>query len=297
MPICTAQTLLVPDRFADNVGVRSRAVPAPTPPDETEPPAVDLRDVGIRRDGRWLLRDVTWRIGPSDRWVVLGPNGSGKSTLLDITSLWLHPTVGTVRVLGEELGRCDVRPLRARIGVVSAALADRLRPTLTVADLVVTGLRGDLETWWHAYTDDDRARAAVALDRAGASHLAERTFGTLSSGERQRVQLARTLVTEPALLLLDEPAAGLDLGAREDLVARLTDLAADPTMAPLVLVTHHVEEIPAGFTHALLLRDGGVVAAGPIDEVLREDTLGTTFGLPVRLATEDGRWRAWARTD
>ncbi|MBX3313548.1 MAG: ATP-binding cassette domain-containing protein [Actinobacteria bacterium] len=267
-----------------------------SPPDPPPTPAVDLRGVGIRRDGRWLLRDVTWCVGPAERWVVLGPNGSGKSTLLDITSLWLHPTVGSVEVLDEELGRCDVRRVRARIGVTSAALADRLRPTLTVADLVVTGLRGDLETWWHDYTDDDRTRAAAALDRAGAMHLSDRTFGTLSSGERQRVQLARTLVTEPDLLLLDEPAAALDLGAREDLVARLTALALDPTVAPLVLVTHHVEEIPAGFTHALLLREGEVVAAGPIGEALREDTLGATFGLPVRLATEDGRWRAWART-
>ena len=293
--MCTGETLLAVGPEADTHRVRSGPVSAESRSPNPVPAVVDLRGVGFRRDGRWLLRKVTWQIGPADRWVVLGPNGSGKSTLLDITSMWMHPTVGSVRVLGEELGRCDVRPLRARIGVASAALADRLRPTLTVADLVVTGLRGDLETWWHAYTDADRERAAVALDRAGAAHLADRTFGTLSSGERQRVQLARTLVSEPDLLLLDEPAAGLDLGAREDLVARLTALAADPSVAPLVLVTHHVEEIPVGFTHALLLRDGGVVAAGPIAEVLREDTLGETFGLPVRLASEDGRWRAWAR--
>jgi iron complex transport system ATP-binding protein len=255
---------------------------------------IDLDGVGIRRDGRWLLRDVTWQVGPTDRWVVLGPNGSGKSTLLNIAGLWLHPTVGTVRVLGEELGRCDIRRVRAGIGVSSAALADQLRPTLSVADLVVTGLRGDLETWWHAYTDDDRSLAAVALERVGATALTDRTFGTLSSGERQRVQLARTLVAAPRLLLLDEPSAGLDLGAREDLVARLTALATDPAVAPTVLITHHVEEIPAGFTHAFLLREGQVVAAGPIADALTEATLGQTFGLPVRLVAEDGRWRAWA---
>jgi len=258
-------------------------------------PAIELTDVGLRRDGRWLLHDVTWRVERADRWVVLGPNGSGKSTLLNVASLWLHPTVGTVRVLGEELGRCDVRRVRAGIGVSSAALADRLRPTLTVADLVVTGLRGDLETWWHDYTDDDRCLARAALERVGARHLEDRTFSTLSSGERKRVQLARTLVAAPALLLLDEPSAGLDLGAREDLVARLATLAADPAVAPTVLVTHHVEEIPAGFTHALLLREGRIVAAGPIEQALREDALGETFGLDVRLAAEDSRWRAWAR--
>lgn len=269
------------------------APPAPSTPAAT--PAIDLLDVGIRRNGRALLRDVSWTVAPTDRWVVLGPNGSGKSTLLRIASLWLHPSEGRVRVLGEELGRCDVRPLRARIGVSSAALADQLRPALTVDDLVMTGIRGDLETWWHDYTAADRDRALDALDRVGARSLAARTFGTLSSGERQRVQLARTLVAEPALLLLDEPSAGLDLGAREDLVARLGALAADPTVAPTVLVTHHVEEIPVGFTHALLLRDGQVVAKGPIDATLTEATLSATFGVDVRLAGDDGRWRAWAR--
>ena len=199
-------------------------------------------------------------------------------------------------MLGEELGRCDVRRVRAGVGMVAASLADRLRSTVTVADLVVTGLRGELETWWHDYTEVDRAAAATALERAGATHLAGRTFGTLSSGERQRVQLARTLVAAPRLLLLDEPAAGLDLGAREDLVGRLRDLALDPDVAPTVLVTHHVEEIPAGFTHALLLRAGEVVAAGPIGEALTEEHLGATFGLPVRLQFDDGRWRAWAAT-
>ena len=272
------------------------AIPSPvmTLPPSPSGAVLELRDVGLVRNGRHLLRDVTWTVGPKDRWVVLGPNGSGKSTLLRIASLWLHPTSGTVRVLGEELGRTDVRPLRTRIGVASAALANQLRPALRATDLVMTALNGALEPWWHTYDEDDREQARQALERVGAADLAERTFGTLSSGERQRVQMARTLVTEPDLLLLDEPSAGLDLGAREDLVRRLAGLAADPSVAPTVLVTHHVEEIPVGFTHALLLRDGAMVAAGPIVDTLTQETLSATFGLDVHLESSAGRWRAWA---
>ena len=261
---------------------------------EPAPPLL-LRGVGLRIDGRDLLADVDWQVDATDRWVVLGPNGAGKSSLLRIASLWRHPSAGTVRVLGEELGHTDVRVLRSRVGVASAALADRLRIDLTVSDVVMTGRRGALEPWWHRYEDEDRSRTRDALTAVGAGHLADRLFGTLSSGEKQRVQLARTLASDPELLLLDEPAAGLDLGSREDLVARLGELALDPSTAPMVLVTHHVEEVPAGFTHALLLRDGRVVASGPIDQVLTEENLSTTFGLPVRLATDDGRYRAWAR--
>ena len=256
---------------------------------------LDLVGVGVRRDGRALLDRIDWQVQATQRWVVLGPNGAGKTTLLRIASLWLHPSSGTIRVLGEELGRTDVRPLRARIGVSSAALADQLRPDLVVADVVVTSRRGALEPWWHAYDDHDRSCAADALARVGVDHLAVRTFGTLSSGERQRVQLARTLAAEPDLLLLDEPSAGLDLGAREDLVDRLGALARDPAVAPTVLVTHHVEEIPAGFTHVMLLRGGRVVAAGPLVDTLTESALSATFGVDVRLAFDDDRWRAWAR--
>jgi len=253
-----------------------------------------LEGVGLRIDGRHLLRDVDWKVEATDRWVVLGPNGAGKTTLLRIASLWRHPSTGTVTVLGEELGRTDVRTLRGRIGVASAALADRLRIDLQVADVVMTARRGALEPWWHQYDDEDRHRTAEALAAVGAGHLSDRLFGTLSSGEKQRVQLARTLVADPELLFLDEPAAGLDLGSREDLVDRLGDLALDPRTAPTVLVTHHVEEIPPGFTHALLLRAGRVVANGPIREVITESNLSAAFGVTVRLAEDDGRFRAWA---
>ncbi len=263
-------------------------------PPSPDDPVLDLRGVGIRRDGRALLDDVDWTVLPHERWVVLGPNGSGKTTLLRIASLWLHPTSGTVRVLGEELGRTDVRPLRTRVGVASAALADQLRPDLGVLDVVMTSRRGALEPWWHQYDDEDRARSRDALERVGAAHLVGRTFGTLSSGERQRVQLARTLASDPDLLLLDEPSAGLDLGAREDLVSRVGALAADPATAPTVLVTHHVEEIPRHFSHVLLLRGGRVVDAGPIEQTLTAAALSEVFGIEVRLASDDGRWRAWA---
>lgn len=259
------------------------------------PPAARLVGVGLRRDGRAILRGIDWTVEPEHRWVVLGPNGSGKTTLLRIASLWLHPSEGTVEVLGHELGRTDLRALRSRIGVASAALADRLRPDLSVADVVLTARRGALEPWWHTYGDDDRAIAADALDQLGVAHLAERPFATLSSGERQRVQLARTVAARPELLFLDEPAAGLDLGGREELVGRLGAIVASPDTGPTVLVTHHVEEIPIGFTHALLLRDGTVVAAGPIGETLRDDLLGETFGLPVEVREQGGRWQARAR--
>ncbi|CAN5819140.1 ABC transporter ATP-binding protein [soil metagenome] len=269
-------------------------MPEPHGPFPDSGPVLGLDGVGVVRDRQPLLANVDWMVGPGDRWVVLGPNGSGKSTLLGVASLWLHPTCGRVRVLGEELGRVDVRSLRARIGVSSATLADRLRPDLRVADVVVTGRRGALEPCWHAYDGDDRHRATEALEVVGAAHLAARTFATLSSGERQRVQLARTVAAEPELLLLDEPAAGLDLGAREDLVARLAILAADPTTGAIVLVTHHVEEIPVGTTHALLLRSGRVVASGPLGTTLTSAALSETFGLDVHLTVTNGRWSARA---
>ncbi|MCU0273159.1 MAG: ATP-binding cassette domain-containing protein [Acidimicrobiales bacterium] len=255
---------------------------------------LELRGVSRVIDGTTILPAVDWCVDAGERWVVLGPNGAGKSTLLRIASLWLHPTTGVVRVLGHELGRVDVRELRTRVGFASAAMADLLRPALTARDVVKTARFGALEPWWHEYTPEDAARADALLARVGCAALAGHTFGTLSSGERQRVLLARSLMTDPGLVLLDEPTAALDLAGREQLVATLAALAADPATPPLVLVTHHVEEIPPGFTHALLLGRDGVHAAGPIDEVLDDAALSTLFGLPVRLSREDGRWTARA---
>jgi iron complex transport system ATP-binding protein len=256
-------------------------------------PALALGGVGVVRDGRWILRDVDWAVAPGDRWVVVGANGSGKTTLLRIAALYLHPSVGRVDVLGQRLGRVDVRALRRRIGLASGGLTAMLRPQLTAADAVMTARFAALEPWWHQYEPADRDRAVALLERMGVGHAAERELLTLSDGERQRVALARTLMNEPELLLLDEPAAGLDLAAREELVARLAQLADDPTAPPLVLVTHHVEEIPRRFTHAMLLRDGRVVAAGPLSDALTAATLSEAFGLPVRLEQREGRFTAW----
>lgn len=253
-----------------------------------------LDHVTVRRDGRTLLDDVSWTVRANERWVVLGRNGSGKTTLVRVASLYLHPTAGVVRVLGETLGRTDVRTLRTRIGVMSAAMADLMRPQLAARDVVMTGRHAALEPWWHHYDDRDRTRAAALLTQVGVGSVAGQTFGTLSSGERQRVLLARTLMNEPGLVLLDEPMAALDLGGREELVATLATLAADSSAPALVLVTHHLEEVPPGFTHALLLDAGRVQAAGPIASVLTDAGLTHCFGLPVRLDRRGDRYTAVA---
>ncbi|HEX6416917.1 MAG TPA: ABC transporter ATP-binding protein [Acidimicrobiales bacterium] len=260
------------------------------------PPATALRLAGVSvvRPPTTILDRVDWTVCAGERWVVLGPNGSGKTTLMRLAALYLHPSSGTVDVLGHRLGRVDVRRLRTRIGFVSPAFADLLRPEVTALDAVMTAREAALETWWHTYGPDDRRAAGVLLDRTGAAALADRSFGTLSSGERQRVLIARSLWGEPGLVLLDEPTAGLDLGAREDLVARLAHLADDPSTPPTVLVTHHVEEIPPGFTHALVLRAGRALAAGPIAEVMTAETLSAAFGLPLLLDRRDGRYAARA---
>jgi iron complex transport system ATP-binding protein len=257
--------------------------------------ALELRAVSVVRDGRALLADVSWRVEPDQRWVVLGHNGSGKTTLLRVASCYLHPTSGIVDVLGQRLGRVDVRQLRTRIGLTSAALADQLRPTLAVLDVVMTAKHAALEPWWNTYSDDDRAAARANLARLGVEALAERTFGTLSSGERQRVLVARTLMIDPGIVLLDEPNAGLDLGGREELVAALSALARDPAAPPVVLVTHHVDEIPPGFSHVLLLREGRILAAGAIDATLTAESLSATFDVPLCLERRRGRFSAFAR--
>jgi iron complex transport system ATP-binding protein len=253
-----------------------------------------LADVTVVRPPATLLDRVSWIVRPGERWVVLGPNGSGKTTLMRVASLYLHPSTGTVDVLGHRLGRVDVRRLRTRIGFVSPAFADMLRPEIAAVEAVMSAREAALETWWHTYGPDDLAAARALLARTGAASLAEQSFGTLSSGERQRVLLARSLWGDPGLVLLDEPTAGLDLGAREDLVRRLAHLADDAGTPPTVLVTHHVEEIPPGFTHALLIRGGRVLAAGPIDRTLDAEVLSATFGLALRLDRRDGRYSARA---
>ncbi len=260
------------------------------------PAVLDFADVTIRRGEAVLLDGVSWRVEEGDRWVILGPNGAGKTTLLQVASAQIHPSAGVAGILDEVLGTVDVFELRPRIGLTSAALAERIPRGERVHDVVVSASYGVVGRWREAYDDLDHQRAVQLLTEVGAAHLTDRTFGTLSEGERKRVQIARALMADPELLLLDEPAAGLDLGGREDLVSTLSVLAADPGSPATVLVSHHVEEIPPGFTHALLLRGGRVVAAGPLEEVVTEANLATTFGMPLVLAHEDGRWSARRRT-
>jgi iron complex transport system ATP-binding protein len=256
---------------------------------------LDLVDVGRTIDGSEILRDVNWSIAPAEHWVVLGPNGSGKTTVARIASLRLHPTSGTVCVLGTELGRADIRPLLGRVGYAAAALADQLRPSLAAVDVVMTAKYGALETWWHSYDDDDRAQALSSLEQVGVLGLADQAFGTCSSGEKQRILIARAMMTNPALLILDEPTAALDLRGREEFVETLDRLASKPDAAPMVLITHHVDEIPPTFTHGLLMADGSPLHAGPLSEVMTSENLSETFGLELQIERRDGRWSAWAR--
>jgi iron complex transport system ATP-binding protein len=255
---------------------------------------LDLQAVTIRRGTTTILDRVTWTVREGERWVVLGRNGAGKTTMLQVASGRMHPTSGTAELLGERLGQVDVFELRPRIGLSSAALADRIPPGETVRDVVLTAAYGVTGRWRESYEQLDESRAADLLRAFGVQHLADRYFGTLSEGERKRVQIARSLMTDPELLLLDEPAAGLDLGGREELVAALSELAADRRSPVLVLVTHHVEEIPPGFTHVLLLRDGTVFAAGPTQEVLTAENLTGAFGVDLVVDQRDGRWSARA---
>jgi len=255
---------------------------------------VDLAGVSIVRGGSTLLDDVDWTVDETDRWVVVGPNGAGKTTLLQVVSAQIHPTSGVAGLLGEVLGTVDVFELRPRIGLTSAALAERIPRSERVHDVVVSASYAVLGRWREDYDALDHARADELLAQLRVDQLADRTFGTLSEGERKRVQIARALMTDPELLLLDEPAAGLDLTGRESLVRTLSELAQDPYAPASVLVTHHVEEIPVGITHALLLKDGAVVAAGPVEETLTAESLTATFELPLALTRTAGRWSARA---
>lgn len=258
--------------------------------------AVVLENVSVERQGNrsrlGILRDIDWVIGDRESWIIMGPNGSGKSTLSAIIAGRLGPTRGLVTILGSRLGSVDVRALRGRIGYMSSALSARLRPELLVRDVVITGADGALEPWWSQYSDEDSGRAMSLLEQFECGHIADRLLSTLSDGERQRVLLARTLMAAPELVVLDEPNAGLDLGARESLVQLLSQLAKS-TAAPLVLVTHHLEEIPAGFGRALLLKCGRVVGAGRIDEVITDENLSTCYGIELHVEKRCNRWTGW----
>lgn len=253
---------------------------------------IDFTDVLIRRSGVTLVGPVTWQVELDEKWVVLGPNGAGKTSLLRIAAAEVHPTSGIAHLLGEVVGKAEVADLKPRIGLTSSALANRVPADEKVSDLVVSAGYGVLGRWREEYDAVDTDRAIDTLESLGAEHLVDRTYGTLSEGERKRVLIARALMTDPELLLLDEPAAGLDLGGREELVARLTQIAEDPDAPATVLVTHHVEEIPPGFTHCLLLKEGGVVAQGLLGDVLTSANLSEAFSQSIALTEADGRYFA-----
>ena len=255
---------------------------------------LEFLDVVVRRNARNIIDHIDWNVADDQRWVVLGPNGAGKTTILQLAATLIHPTSGEVTILDERLGRTDVFDLRPRIGFASSAMARRVPPEETVLDVVLTAAFSVLGRWNESYEAIDERRARRVLAEWKLDHLAERTFGTLSDGEQKRVQIARAVMTDPELLLLDEPTASLDLGAREELLELLSGYAQAPTTPAMVMVTHHVEEIPVGFTHVLLLRSGGVVAAGALEQTLTEENLSATFGMPIALSVQAGRYAARA---
>ncbi len=256
---------------------------------------LELSNITVRRGDRVILGPLNWQVLEGQRWVILGPNGAGKTTLLQICSSLIHPTSGDINILGEKLGRVDVFELRTRIGLTSSALVEQLSPDELVMDVVLTAAYAMLGRWQEKYDLWDESRAMALLTALGVRELGERLFGSLSEGEKKRVQIARALMADPELLLLDEPASSLDLGGREDLLRRIESLSKDPLAPATVIVTHHIEEIPVGTTHALLLRDGVVVAQGEVASVITDQNLTQAYGLAITVQTEGGRFFARAR--
>ena len=255
---------------------------------------LEIRNVVVRRSGRRILDGVEWDVNDGERWVVLGQNGAGKTTLVQLISGRMHPTSGSVSILGEQLGHVDLAHLRPLVGLASAALDAKISPAERVLDVVRTAAYGMTATWREEYDPLDDARGHELMAALGVDELGEQRFGTLSTGEKKRVGIARALMPNPELLVLDEPASGLDLGGREHLLQSLTGIAASAYAPVMVLVTHHVEEIPAGFTHALLLREGKVFAAGELANVLTDENLSAVFDLPVQVTAGAGRYVARA---
>ncbi|MDR0990309.1 MAG: ABC transporter ATP-binding protein [Propionibacteriaceae bacterium] len=256
-------------------------------------PVIEVKDVTVRRGGQIILDHVSWTVDGADRWVVIGPNGAGKTTLVSLVSAALFPSSGEVELLDEMLGRVDVFELRPRIGVCSAAVAEQIPPQEKVRDVVLSAAYAVYGRWREEYRPIDERRADQLITDLGVGHLADRTFGTLSEGEGKRVQIARALMTDPEVLILDEPTAGLDLAGRELLLDTLSLIVMEPRAPASIMVTHHVEEIPVGVTHGLFLKQGRVVAAGPLPQVMTGPLLSATFDLPLEVGCRGGRW--WAQ--
>ncbi len=253
---------------------------------------VQFENVSVVRDGHLILNDITWAVGPDERWVIIGPNGAGKTTLLLLAAAHEHPTEGVLTILGEQLGEGDVFGLRPRLGFASTAMARQIPPTETVVNVVMTAAWAVTGRWNEQYESVDEERARRVLAEWKLDRLADRRFGTLSDGEQKRTMIARAVMTDPEILLLDEPAASLDLGSREELVRLLGEFAISPTAPVIIMVTHHVEEIPPGFTHALVIAEGRIQSAGPISSTLDSDTLSATFGIPITVSRFAGRFAA-----
>ncbi len=253
-----------------------------------------LDDVLVTRSGREILGPISINISEGERWVILGPNGAGKSTLLKLLSTEMFPSKGEVTLLGHKLGKVDVFDLRTRIGVCASMKHEQIPLDESVKDVVLTAAYAVLGRWQEAYDLWDESRAAALLTTFGVRELGERLYGTLSDGERKRVQIARSLMIDPELLLLDEPTAGLDLGGREDLLSRFAAFANDPAAPVSIMVTHHIEEIPAGTTHALLLNSGKVAISGKVAEVITSANISAIFGIEIQVTSANGRFFARA---
>ena len=255
---------------------------------------ISLKDVSVVRGGKPILDRIDWTVEANQRWVIIGPNGAGKTTMLRIAAAQIHPTVGSAEILGERLGEVNVFELRTRIGFASSALASHIPNSEKVLDAVMTASYAITGRWNEKYEDIDERRARRVLGEWRLADLADRAFGTLSDGERKRAQIARSVMPDPELLLLDEPVASLDLAAREQTISTIGAYAQSPYAPAIVMVTHHLEEIPAGFTHALILSDGQIFAAGEIASTLTSDKISEAFGFGMIVTNEGGRYRARA---